>query len=67
VPSVLVLLGLMAYCLVNLARASPVRYLPKIVWALIIVCVSFPLGAIAYLVLGKDHRDRQHPLAQHQA
>lgn len=58
-PLVLLLLGLMAYCLMDLARAPSVRYLPKPVWALIIVLVSFPLGAIAYLVLGKDHHDRR--------
>ena len=61
-PLVLLLLGLMAYCLMDLARAPSVRYLPKPVWALIIVLVSFPLGAIAYLVLGKDHHDRQDSL-----
>src|SRR6478735_1610143 len=61
-PLVLLLLGLMAYCLLDLARAPSVRYLPKPVWALIIVLVSFPLGAIAYLVLGKDHHDRQDSL-----
>ena len=61
-PLVLLLVGLMAYCLMDLARAPSVRYLPKPVWALIIVLVSFPLGAIAYLVLGKDHHDRQDSL-----
>jgi hypothetical protein len=50
-----VLLGvLIVYCLVDLIRAPSVRYLPKPVWALIIVVVSAPLGALAYLVFGKD-------------
>ena len=51
----LFLLGaLIVYCLVDLIRAPSVRYLPKPVWALIIVLVSAPLGALAYLVFGKD-------------
>lgn len=62
-PLLLLVLGLMAYCLVDLVRAPSVRYLPKPVWALIIVLVSFPLGAIAYLVLGKDHHDRKDSVA----
>ena len=61
-PLVLLLVGLMAFCLTDLARAASVRYLPKPVWALIIILVSFPLGAIAYLVFGKDHHDRQGSL-----
>jgi Phospholipase_D-nuclease N-terminal len=53
-----VLLGaLIVYCLVDLIRAPSVRYLPKLVWALIIVVVSAPLGALAYLVFGKDRHD----------
>jgi hypothetical protein len=50
----LVLLGLawVGYCLYDLSR-SPVRYLPKWAWALIIV-VSVPLGGVAYLVLGRE-------------
>jgi len=63
VPVLLLVLGLMTYCLVDLARAPSVRYLPKAVWALVIILVSFPLGAIAYLVLGKDHHDRHSSLA----
>ena len=46
--------ALIVYCLVDLIRAPSVRYLPKPVWALIIVLVSAPLGALAYLVFGKD-------------
>ena len=64
VPLLLLVIGLMTYCLVDLAHAPSVRYLPKVVWALIIVLVSFPLGAIAYLVLGKDHHDRHEPPPQ---
>ena len=52
----------MVFCLMDLVRAPSVRYLPKPVWALIIVLVSFPLGAIANLVLGKDHHARRDSL-----
>ena len=63
-PLVLLCLGLMAYCLTDLARATSVRYLPKPGWALVIILVSFPLGAVAYLVLGKDRRAREDSLPQ---
>ena len=53
-PLVLVALGLDVYCLVSLVRAPSARYLPKGVWALIIVCVSFPAGPLLYLFLGRD-------------
>ena len=53
-PLFVLLGGLIIYCLVDLIRAPSVRYLPKLVWALIIVLVSAPLGALAYLVFGKD-------------
>ncbi|HET7244995.1 MAG TPA: PLDc N-terminal domain-containing protein [Streptosporangiaceae bacterium] len=54
IPLFVLLAGLIVYCLVDLIRARSVRYLPKPVWALIIVLVSAPLGALAYLVFGKD-------------
>jgi hypothetical protein len=55
IPLFVLLAGLIVYCLVDLVRARSVRYLPKVVWALIIVLVSAPFGALAYLVFGKDH------------
>ena len=54
IPLFVLLAGLIVYCLVDLIRAQSVRYLPKPVWALIIVLVSAPFGALAYLVFGKD-------------
>ena len=45
-------LGLLAACLVDLSRRQ-VRHLPKWAWALIIMLVSFPLGAIIYVVVGR--------------
>jgi Phospholipase_D-nuclease N-terminal len=54
-PLVVLILGLVVYCLVDLVRARSVRYLPKPVWALLIVLGSAPFGALAYLVFGRNH------------
>jgi hypothetical protein len=53
VPLVLVAVGFVVFCLVDLSRAGEVRYLPKWVWAVICV-VSVPLGGIVYLALGRS-------------
>jgi hypothetical protein len=53
-PLFVLLVGLIVYCLVDLIRARSVRCLPKPVWALIIVLVSAPFGALAYLLFGRD-------------
>jgi len=55
-PVVLVVVGLVIFCLVDLIRAPAVRYLPKPLWALIILVGSTPLGAILYLVLGRERQ-----------
>jgi hypothetical protein len=66
-PLVLLLVGFVVYCLVDLIRAPHVQYVPKPVWALLIVVFSPPFGAIAYLVFGKDRYDRQHePVDKHE-
>jgi len=50
---VLVLLGaFVVYCVVDIARHD-VRHLPKWLWVVICFC-SMPLGAIAYLIFGRD-------------
>jgi hypothetical protein len=49
--------GFDAFCLVDIARASQVRYLPKWAWTLICL-VQTPGGAIAYLCLGRVGRAR---------
>src|SRR5579871_636041 len=54
VPLLVLIIALDVYCLNNLARAQSVRYLPKWVWALVILLVSAPTGALLYLFLGRD-------------
>ncbi|GAA0808139.1 ABC transporter ATP-binding protein [Spirilliplanes yamanashiensis] len=51
-PVALLLVGLAAYALVRLARAERAPYLPKWVWAPLIV-LSMPWGAVAYLLLAR--------------
>ncbi len=52
---VIAILGLafVVYCLVDLARAESVRYLPRWLWAIICI-ISIPLGGIIYLAIGKE-------------
>jgi hypothetical protein len=46
---VLLLVAFDVFCLVDLAAADRARILPKLSWAVVIVCVS-PLGGLAYLL-----------------
>ena len=49
-----------AFCLVDIARAGQVRYLPK--WAWVLVCLAqTPGGGIAYLSIGHVSRARSVP------
>ncbi len=43
------------YCLVHLAAADRVRVLPRLAWAVAIVCVS-PFGGVAYLLWQRQSR-----------
>jgi hypothetical protein len=52
VPVIVIGAGFVVFCLVDLARARQVRYLPKWVWALVCL-VSVPLGGIIYLSIGR--------------
>ena len=52
-PILVAILGIVVFSLVDLVRAPSVRYLPEVAWGVIIVLVSTPLGAIAYLVFGR--------------
>ncbi len=49
-----------AFCLVDIARAAQVRYLPKWAWALICL-IQAPGGGIVYLSLGRIGRPRPAP------
>jgi len=46
---VLLLAAFDVFCLVHLAAADRVRILPKLAWAVAIVCIS-PFGGLAYLL-----------------
>jgi ABC-2 type transport system ATP-binding protein len=59
-PLLAVIVALDAYCLTDLARARSVRGVPKVVWALIILFVSAPLGALVYLFVGRDRGGGRH-------
>ena len=56
-PVFVLVLALICYALFDLVRTPRVRYLPKWLWALIIIFGSAPLGALAYFVLGRTHHD----------
>jgi len=68
IPLAVLIVALDAYCLIDLARAKSVRNLPKVVWVIVILFVSAPIGALIYLFIGKDHgrggRDAQAVAAQ---
>ncbi|MBV8987424.1 MAG: PLDc N-terminal domain-containing protein [Solirubrobacterales bacterium] len=52
VPLIVLAAAFAVFCLLDVARAAEVRYLPKRAWA-IICLISVPLGGIIYLVLGR--------------
>jgi len=54
--------GFDAFCLVDIARAAQVRYLPKWVWVLICLAQT-PSGGILYLSIGRMRRPRPAPPA----
>jgi ABC-2 type transport system ATP-binding protein len=58
VPVLALLVGLDAFCLVDLARSKSVRNMPKLVWVIVILAVSAPLGAVLYLFFGMDRSGR---------
>jgi ABC-2 type transport system ATP-binding protein len=63
VPLLALIVALDVYCLVDLARARSARGAPKIVWAIIIVFVSAPIGALVYLFAGRDRSSHDPPAA----
>jgi hypothetical protein len=52
--------GFDAFCLVDIARAAQVRYLPKWVWVLVCLAQT-PSGGILYLSIGHIGRERPVP------
>lgn len=54
IPVLVIIAAFDVYCLVDLVRARSVRHLPKVVWALIIVFISSPIGGVVYLFAGRD-------------
>ena len=58
-PLLVLIVALDAYCLIDLARAQSVRGAPKVVWVIVILFVSTPIGAVIYLFFGQD-RGRGH-------
>jgi hypothetical protein len=60
VAAIVLAAGFVVFCLVDLARAEKVRYLPKWLWAILCMGVglTIPFGGILYLVAGKD----RHPV-----
>ena len=46
---VLLLVAFDLFCLVHLAAAGRVRFLPKLAWAAAVVCIS-PFGGLVYLL-----------------
>ena len=55
IPVIVLVAIVVVACLIDIARRSHVKHLPKAAWALIVVLV-IPLGAVAYLALGRDSR-----------
>jgi hypothetical protein len=66
IPVLALAAGFVVYCLVDLARAQEVRYLPKWVWAILCVGIglTIPFGGIAYLVFGKVRKPRARACPQ---
>lgn len=52
IPVIVLVAIVVVACLIDIARGSRVKHLPKVAWALIVVLV-IPLGAVAYLALGR--------------
>jgi len=60
IPVLVLAVGFVVFCEVDLARAEQVRYLPKWVWAILCMGIGLTIlfGGIAYLVFGKVRRPR---------
>jgi hypothetical protein len=47
IPVLVLILGLDAFCLINIARSKSVRNAPKLAWVIVILAVSAPIGALS--------------------
>ena len=61
VPLLVLIVAVDVYCLIDLARAKSVRHMPKFVWAIVILFVSAPIGALIYLFVGRDRSREPGP------
>jgi hypothetical protein len=55
--------GFVAFCLIDLARATEVRGLPKWGWAILCLGIglTIPWGGIAYLIFGRVRSPKAAP------
>ena len=53
IPLVIIELILLAVALIDLIRREQVKYLPKWLWAVIILLFNF-IGPIIYLIIGRE-------------
>ena len=54
-PLIVLALAWVVFCLFQVNRAPQVRWLPRWVWALVVV-LSVPLGGIVFLLGGRTER-----------
>ena len=52
IPVIVLVTNVVVACLIDIAKRSHVKHLPKAAWAVIVVLVV-PLGAVTYLALGR--------------
>jgi hypothetical protein len=52
-PVLLLAVGFVLWVVVDIVRSPSVRYLPKWAW-IVIACISFPVGGLVYLLLGRE-------------
>jgi DMSO reductase anchor subunit len=55
-PIIVLQLGIQVFALVDLIRRKNIKYLPKVVWAIIIILGEI-VGAVVYLLLGKGKEE----------
>jgi hypothetical protein len=55
-PVAIIELGLMIYCVVDLARRWKVKTLTPVVWLLLIIIINL-IGPILYLLLGRSDEE----------